>query len=519
MSYIDRSAEERKSHDGLELSERHKLMNDGLVNNMALVVSGLVGIVLVPLMLKWLGAESYGIWIVALATTALLSRVDLGLYPTVVREVASASDGTMDDERCLFLEGAANAYLLLGAVGALLLGIVGYLLAGHLNIGPQLQETAHAVLWLIGLGFCFDQLTSFGGSVLIGLRRFGYANLIRSGAAIFRALGIVVILALGGSLISIALWQVAAAVAGAAITLFLVRRLMPQLRFRIGHLHLDKLRQRLSFAISSLLTTTLGGLVWESGSLLIGVMLGSASVVPFYIGRKFPYMASGFGWQTAEGVFPAAAANQESLSRSREILKVGTRWVLVLMLPIVVLLWVVGPNLLSVWIGTLNPETLVVLRLMSWTALTDAFMAASLNVLWGRAAMRQVVFTMLGVGVGAVCLTVGLLPRMGVVGAAWGALLPTIAGACVLFYLASRECQASLSGTVGSLLRGLPFAVTGCGLGAYLISVWAGTGIGPLISACLTGSIIYALVLYLTPGPNQEREFLQTAVRRVNSLR
>lgn len=493
-------------------------MGDGLVNNLTLLVSGVVGIVLVPLMLKWLGPKPYGVWIVAMATAGMLGTADLGLYSTVVREVSASFGNEPDNKAALFVEGAGNAYLLLGVIGALLIGALGYVLSARLHIGPQLQGTSEIVFWLIGLGFLVDQFNLFGGAVLIGVRRFGYINLIRSGSAIFRAAGIVLLLAMGGSLISIAAWQVFAAVIGVIATFLVVRRLVPHFHFQVARLHWNLLRRKLSFAISSALTNIFGGVVWQVGPLLIGFMQGSASVVPFYIGEKFPYAATNAGWQAAEALFPAAGQNQNNLSRTREILRVGTRWVLVLMLPAAILLWFVGPSLLTVWIGKLDPDTLIVLRLMSVAALADAFMAASLNVLWGRASMSKVLFTLLGVGAGTVCLTVVLLPSMGVVGAAWGALLPTMLGALTLFYLACLECQLHLSRMAGSLLRGLMLPSAGCAIAAYLISSWAGQNLWSLVAAFLAGLVIYTFLLYVAPGQNEERQFLQSAFRRVTSL-
>lgn len=503
---------------GLDLSERRKLMRDGLINNAGLIVSGLVGIVIVPLMLKWLGAQSYGIWIVATAITTLLATADFGLYPSVVREVSSGFQSGARQEAYLFLEGAGNIYLLLGLAGALLLGTLGPLLSTRLQLHSHVQEAGSTFFWLIGAGFLVDQLNVFGAAVLIGLRRFDYVNVISSGATVFRAAGIVLVLVMGGSLVAIAVWQVVAAVTGVVATFLAVRRFVPQLHLRVAYLHWKQLRSRLPFALSSLITTAVGGLAWQSGSLLIGLMEGSVSVVPFYVGKKFPHTVARLGWQTAEGVFPAAAENQHNLLRTREIMSVGTRWVMVLLLPVTTVLWIVGPNLLTVWIGKLDPVALRVLRLVSLAALADAFMAASLNVLWSRAKMRNVVLTLLGVGVGTVVLTLLLLPRIGVAGAAWGALLPIVGGAISLFCLACHECQASMTDMASSVFRGLLVPLAACATAAYLASSWDTNHFRSLFTACLAGPVAYLLVLYVTPGQNEERRVLHSAVRRVTSL-
>ena len=516
MTQVDRSHSDRT--DALPLSERHKIMRDALINNFAFVASGLVGIILVPLMLSWLGAESYGVWILAMTVAGVLATLDSGLHCTIVREVACSSGPEAENAVWTYVEGAANAYLLLGLLGTLLLGGSGYAMNGYLHLDPQLKATTRAVFWLVGISFLADQFNHFGNALLMGLRRFGYANLIRGGTAILRGIGFVTLLALGGSLVIIAIWQVVATVVSAAVTLVIVRRLAPNFHFRIARLHWGTLRQRISFALSSLLTTFIGGVTWQVGSLLIGFIEGSAAVVPFYIGLKFPFAASLFGWQAAETLFPAAGEHQNSPSRTREILRAGTRWVLVLLVPVSTLLWIVGPNLLSVWIGKLDPEALRVLRLMCFAALADAFMAASLNVLWGRAAMRRVVPVLLGVAALTVFLAALLVPKMGAPGAAWGVVLPMTAGAVLLFHQACRECDTFVLPMLRSIFRGLPFAAIGCAACGYLVTALGRSDLWHLVGACLAGSTAYASLIYFVSGENEERRFLESIFHGLKSL-
>jgi O-antigen/teichoic acid export membrane protein len=511
----DPATDSARDSDALSVTERHTLMRDGLINNLSFLVSGIVGIALVPLMLKWLGAESYGIWIVAMTTIAVLGTIDLGLYPTVVREVSFSLKRSQSKHNFLFIEGAGNAYLLLGVAGAFLIGCLGYLYSHHLRLDHQLQGTARLVFWLVGAGFLVNQMNAFGNAILVGLRRFDYANLIKSASALLTAAGIIVLLAIGGSLISIAGWLVAVAGLGVLTTFTIVRNLEPRFHFRLARFHWDELRQRFSFALSSLLVTVLGGLAWRASTLLIGFMEGSVAVVPLYIGQKLPHAAADFGWRASEALYPAAAQNEDNRQRSFEILKVGVRWVFVLLLPMTVLFCLLGPSILTVWIGKSDPITLEILRLMSMAALADALMAALFNVLWGRGAMRHVVATMLGVGIGVTVLSTALIPPMGVLGAAWGTLLPTVLGACVLFYLACREFQANLLPMVISITHGLFLPLAGCALTAFLVSSFAKSALWALLGSSSAGAFVYLLLLYIAPGPNQERQFLQSAIRRV----
>lgn len=511
-------SESLKTLDTLDVTERTRLMRDGLINNVSLLISGIVGIVLVPLMLKGLGAGYYGLWVVAMTVAGLVGMFDFGLFATVVREVSSCQHGEMSEETCVFVEGAANGYLLLGLTEALLLGTLGFLLAGRLQLDSQVQTVVPTVFWLVGIAVLCDQLNALCAAVLVGLRRFDYSNWIASGAVLFRAGGIILLLALGSSVVSIAIWHAIISAINAIVALFVIVHLLPQLHFRVGRLHSERLRDKISFALSSMITFALGNLTWQSGSLLIGFIQGSARVVPFYVGQKFPLAYASVSWQVAETLFPAASKHQRDLPRTRDLLRVGTRWVLVLALPVCILLWVVGPTLLSVWIGHVDGESLNVLRLISVAVLADAFMSAPLNVLWGRGAMRKVVLTSAGVAGGTVCLSLILLPRIGVTGAAWGTLLPMVAGSGAMFFLACQECQASCVRLAGPIFSGLLFPSAGCAVSAYLLSISITQSIWSLASACFIGSLVYVLGLYLATGEHQEKQFLQDALRQAISF-
>ncbi len=60
----------------------------GLANS---VWTALVGLAVIPLYLKFLGIEAYGLIGFFATTQALLQILDLGLAPTITREVARCS--------------------------------------------------------------------------------------------------------------------------------------------------------------------------------------------------------------------------------------------------------------------------------------------------------------------------------------------------------------------------------------------------------------------------------------------
>ena len=103
--------------DSLDTKERLRLMRDGVVNYSGFVTSGLAGIILVPVMLRYLGTESYGLWLAAMAVWGMLGSFDFGLYWSVSREIASALGTTFSEDAIGFVTRGGKSLSVAGSLG------------------------------------------------------------------------------------------------------------------------------------------------------------------------------------------------------------------------------------------------------------------------------------------------------------------------------------------------------------------------------------------------------------------
>jgi len=94
----------------------------------------------------------------------------------------------------------------------------------------------------------------------------------------------------------------------------------------------------------------------QAPPIVIGLVLGSSSVVPFHIGRRIPQMISALYMRASAVFFPAVSEHAQGRNRAsiREILEVGTRWVVVWALPVCMVLWILAPELLQAWISNVS---------------------------------------------------------------------------------------------------------------------------------------------------------------------
>jgi FkbM family methyltransferase len=499
------------SDSPLPLQERVRIIRDGIINYSGLLFSGLIGLVLVPILLHGLGSEQYGLWIAAMAVTGLAGSFDLGMGPTITQAIASET-GAPQPEVSRYVTSAGASFLALGVVGGLIIALLGLPLSGALSLSPAARQLAPAVFVLAGVLFLAKELLAFTRAVLVGLRRFDAANFLAAAWVFLAALGTVALLALGRGLLAVAAWQSGSALAGALASLLVVVWLQPRFSLRPSGFEWQALRQRLPFSLTSQLTDAAIRVVWEAPALLIGLFRGSIAIVPYHIGQKFPVAVSQVSWCAAEALYPAASPEEAGAEqpRRRAILELGVRWVVVLVLPLAVVLWIVAPSLLQAWIGSVPPETTSVLRLSAAAVLVDALGVGAFYVLWGSGAVGSVFLVFSAVAATQVGLGIWLLLRMGVAGMAWAMLAAMALGSVALLYLAARSCRTPLGGMVRRIFAGLFLPVLVCvgvalGLNALPYpNLWA-----RVVSVSLVSGLLYLATFYFSGARPEERLFLE----------
>lgn len=173
------------------------------------VWSAVIGIAVVPLYLKYLGIEAYGLIGFFVTTQALLQLLDMGLAPTVNREVARCSAAGNLKEAGKLLHTLAIVYWAMAGVIAALLLVLAPVIAGRWlqskSLSPQTIE--HAVMLMGMVAACRWPIGLYQGA-LIGTQRLSLASGVSIAMITLTTLGAVAVLALVSPTIeAFFLWQ------------------------------------------------------------------------------------------------------------------------------------------------------------------------------------------------------------------------------------------------------------------------------------------------------------------------
>lgn len=165
----------------------------GLANS---VWSALLGLAVVPFYLKYLGIEAYGLIGFFVTTQAVLGLLDMGLAPTINREVARCSASEKLHEAGKLLHTLAVVYWIMAGAIALLIIALAPFIAKYWLQSKQLsaQTILHAVM-LMGLVVACRWPIGLYQGALIGAQRLALSSGISMTMATIGNLGAVAVLA------------------------------------------------------------------------------------------------------------------------------------------------------------------------------------------------------------------------------------------------------------------------------------------------------------------------------------
>lgn len=486
-------------------TERQRLRRDTFANYAGLIVPGTCEILLVPMLLRGLGREQYGVWLILVAIVAIGASLEVGLASIVTREVAREE---RKSQRDVLLSAALAAFLGLGLTGAAVIATSPLAAKRFMGVQAGRASDLGIAFPAVGIGFLFDRIRGFSNAALKGARRFDLVNGLSVGASLLWAIGAVVLLVGGFKLPALGIWWAASSALMAAAALAVLGRgqILPFPTLRLG-----SLREHLSFALGSQLMIAVSTLTWEVPALLIGALLGSSQIVVYHVAREFPSVIYEIGWCAATILFPESArhARSDKQMKAEAALDFATRWIVLTTLPLTLILYAVAPTLLRVWIGDLDLETFTLFQILCVATFLDIISAGALNTLWGAGRVISIV----KVGAAQTLVTLGacliLLPMLGVSGVGWALLLPIPMCSAMFLALSTPGSLTRARSLVAGAFRGLVLPAVACAATALALeSAVGGASVTSLIGISTVSALVYSVLVAVQPGNESERNLL-----------
>jgi len=237
--------------------------------------TALMGIAFLPLYIKYLGIEAFGLIGLFAVLTAALAVLDLGMKPTLGREMARFTGGHHDSQairdllRSIEWIGIGIAMLIVSAIA---LGS-NWLASGWLQIDELPVSTVAQALSIMGLVIALRFVEGIYRSSIIGLQRQVSYNIVNSFMATLRAGGAVLILAwVSPTIEAFFYWQALMSLVSLGALAWLTYVAIPA-NIRTGRFSTSALRGVWRFAGGIFGITVLGMLLTQIDKVLLSKLL------------------------------------------------------------------------------------------------------------------------------------------------------------------------------------------------------------------------------------------------------
>ena len=440
-----------------------------VMNWAATGVGMLVPFFLTPFVVRSLGTEAYGVWILAASTVSYLNLLDLGMRSAVIRFVSKAkAEGATNDVRDVV--GAALWFRLIIALLVAGLSVALAVSFPHLfQVPPSLSRSSQVTVLLCALGVAVTLITGVFGAVLAAVNRFDRLSTIAMLQTVGRAGGVLLLLRSGRGLISLAVWElVVVSLSGMFITVSAIR-LVPAARARIQKPQIALLRKIWSYSLVTFIWIIAVQVIISSDNLMVGHFV-SVKLAAFYAIGGSLVTYSGQVVSALTTTFTPLASSMEASGKFKELRNLlirGTQATLVLSLPISLALLFRGRTFIGLWMGSTYMDVsgsilqiLLIAQFMSVAVSTagSVMMATGKHIGPAKCAVVEACLN--------VALTLLLCRRFGVYGVAWGT---SVAVTLVTLIFWPRYIQKNLqipvstylqAGWGKALLGSLPYGVT-----------------------------------------------------------
>src|ERR1700678_2129930 len=353
--------------------------------------SAMMQLVCVPFYIKFMGIEAFGLIGFYLVFQSIAQILDLGLSPTINREMARYSVQPEKAAEARDLVRTLEAgYWLIGVVIALILTGASTWIATHwikANVLP-LHAVREALLLMAILAF-FQWPVSFYQGGLMGLHRQVLFNIVRISVVTLSSGGAILILWLVSPTIqAFLLWQIAVNAAQTVVLAMLLWKCLPA-TLRAARFEFSLLRNIGRFAAGVGGITLISLALTQIDKVVVSKLL-SLTILGYYIlAAAAANILSIIAAVIFNVIFPrmsaqVAAGDENGL---RESYHTGSQLMAVLVLPLAAVLWFFSFDVMHLWTRNIETATFAapILRILIIGSAINAllFLPYSLHLAFG----------------------------------------------------------------------------------------------------------------------------------------
>jgi O-antigen/teichoic acid export membrane protein len=392
------------------------------------LVTAVIGFLLTPVVVHSLGATGYGLWTLVLSITGYFGLLDLGIRSSVSRFLARHL-ALKDDAGFNSTVSAALLILTCGGILAFLATLViSIFFFDSFRVEPEYASAGRTALLITGVNMsCMLPLGVFS-AVLYASERFDIVSGITIAMELARGALVVWLLRNGYGLVELAVVALAITLVQYSTMGIIAKALHPRMRISLRGVTRASCMELFGFSIYRFIWIVANQLIFYADAVVIGIFLGAGAITPYALAASLINYGRNVVFLLLDPLYPSAARMDAEGKRAelQRLLIVGTRMALVVALPLCLGLVFLGRQFITLWMGSGYAGSAVILAVLTIPQFFCMPQYVSALVLAGMAKHRVFAYVALAEGIANLILSVYLIQKVGLIGVAWGTVIPSL---------------------------------------------------------------------------------------------
>ncbi len=488
------------------------------------VVYVVVSFFLSPFMVHHLGNTGYGIWVLVGSLTGYLGILDLGLRPAIVKYV-SRYKALGDDA---MVSRVVNTVLVIftSIAGLVIIGslILSYFSTAAFKVPSEYNSQLRVIIIIIGVNVAASFPFGVFSAMLNALQRFDINNIIQISVFLIRTVFLVLFLELGGGLVTLGVIILAGGLTEFILKARYCLKINPTLTIDRHLASRETFKMIAGFSVYTFIMSVAVRISFQTDSIVIGAMISAEAITFFSIGAgMIEYLSTLVSYMSVT-ITPLASSLDATgdEDRMRKLLIIGTRYCLLVILPIGCAYLLLGETFITLWMGPqYGPSSATVLTILMWAYFGHLSQFVAGSIFNGLGKVKNLAFLNIGTALVNIILSVILAKPFGIYGVALGTAIPlTITGTIIHPIYICRTMKLSLleyfrKSYLTPLMAVLPF----------IGIIWAAARIVDINSyarfaATIAGAgVIYGAIAFFLIIEADHRSFVVNKVRALIARR
>jgi O-antigen/teichoic acid export membrane protein len=483
-----------------------------------LAIELVLGLVMLPINTRYLGAADYGLWMLAASIVAYFPVLDLGYGGAMERFVAHYR---AKRDAAAINEIASTLVFVFAGIGLLAFVVVGGIawnIGPLFNLEPGQARTGGLVLVLVSVQLALGLPFAIFGAVVNGFQRTYLNSIVGTCVAVSVAIVNFAVLMSGGGLVELVAATTATRMAGYVAYRLNAYRVFPLLRIRPSQFRTARLREITRFSVYMLVFDASNKANYASDPIVIAAALSTGAVAVWTVAQRLADMVLRLTNQLNEVLFPIVVDcdSAQRDERLRDLLIQGTRLSLATTLPVAGSLALLAEAVVVGWTGPGFRAAATIVEILAVVVLVRVGSATASTVLRGAGHHRLLALSNLGAAVVNIGLSIILIGIYGLPGVAVATLIPVaVRAVVVLIPVACARVGISLRHFAAAAIWPALWPAMVALLGLALIRDRAASS---LIQAVLEGAAVGALYAVLFLGVAVGRQDRSRYIGKLRSI-